>query len=101
MYDSDDCLAENAIEKIYAKWEKVSRKGYAGIIGLDADFKGKVIGKGFSQGNGRNNIGGVLCFRGVRDKKLIYRTDVIKEYPPYPTFTGEKYVSISIQVSAD
>ena len=29
------------------------------------------------------------------DKKLIYRTDIINEYPPYPVFEGEKYVSLA------
>ena len=93
--DSDDCLAENAIEKIYAKWEKVSRKGYAGIIGLDADFKGKVIGKGFPKEMEETTLVGYYASGGSGDKKLIYRTDVIKEYPPYPTFTGEKYVALA------
>lgn len=32
---------------------------------------------------------------GLGDKKLIYRTDVIKKYPQYPVFEGEKYVSLA------
>lgn len=45
--DSDDCMAENAVSAILEKWNTVKNKGYAGLIGLDADFSGKVIGKGF------------------------------------------------------
>ena len=45
--DSDDCLAEDAVENIINKWNEVHDKNYAGIIGLDADFQGKIIGKGF------------------------------------------------------
>lgn len=36
--DSDDCLAEEAVQKILNKWEAVKDFGYAGIIGLDADM---------------------------------------------------------------
>ena len=44
--DSDDKLAPDAVEKILRKWDQVKDQGYAGIIGLDADFEGKIIGKG-------------------------------------------------------
>ena len=45
--DSDDMLADGAVEKILRKWAGVKDKGYAGIVGLDADFEGKLIGKDF------------------------------------------------------
>ena len=45
--DSDDCLADNAVEYIISKWNEVSDKNYAGLIGLDADFQGEIIGKVF------------------------------------------------------
>ena len=32
---------------------------------------------------------------GRGDKKFVFRTDVIKKYPPYPEFEGENYVGIS------
>lgn len=32
---------------------------------------------------------------GSGDKKLIYRTDVIKSTPLYPVFEGEKYVGLA------
>ena len=48
--DSDDMLADGAVEKILRKWAEVKGKGYAGIVGLDADFEGKIIGKGFPDG---------------------------------------------------
>ena len=31
---------------------------------------------------------------GKGDKKLVYRTSVMKQYPPYPVFEGERYVSL-------
>ena len=33
--DSDDCLAENAVEKILHKWKSIKGDSYAGLIGLD------------------------------------------------------------------
>lgn len=47
--DSDDMLAEGAVEKILNKWEEVKDKGYAGIVGVDADLDGNIIGKDFLQ----------------------------------------------------
>ena len=32
---------------------------------------------------------------GFGDKKLIYRTDIIKNTPPYPVFENEKYVALA------
>lgn len=93
--DSDDCLAQGAVKKIYRKWETVRDKGYAGMIGLDAGFDGKIIGKGFPQDMTETTLTGYYAAGGRGDKKLVYRTDIIKEYPPYPVFSGEKYVALA------
>ena len=92
--DSDDYVGDNAIEKIKLFWQKNKSEKYAGIIGLDADFKNNVIGKKFDNQLKTTTLGGYYSNGGRGDKKLIYRTDVIKKYPPYPTFKGEKYVSL-------
>lgn len=93
--DSDDVLADGAAAKILDKWAQVRDKGYAGIIGLDADFDGKVIGKGFPDGMTETTLSGYYASGGNGDKKLVYRTDIINRYPPYPVFTGEKYVALA------
>ena len=93
--DSDDMLADSAVEEILRKWDEVKGKGYAGIVGLDADFDGKIIGKGFSDGLSETTISGYYAAGGAGDKKLVYRTDVINAYPAYPVFEGEKYVSLA------
>lgn len=93
--DSDDCLAEGAVEKILAKWDAVKDKGYAGIIGLDSDLDGNLIGSGFPEGMAETSVIGYYASGGSGDKKLVYRTDIIKKYPEYPVFEGEKYVSLS------
>lgn len=93
--DSDDCLAKGAVAAILEKWERVRDKGYAGLIGLDADFSGEIIGKGFPERLTETTLSGYYAMGGSGDKKLVYRTDVIKKYPPYPVFEGEKYVPLS------
>ena len=93
--DSDDCLAEGAIKKIVLTWQKIKHRGYAGIIGLDADMEGHIIGKDFPDGLKETTLTGYYAAGGFGDKKLVYRTDVIKNYPPYPVFQGEKYVALA------
>lgn len=93
--DSDDKLALGAVEKILAKWEQIKDQDYAGIIALDADFDGNVLGKGFPKDMTETSVIGYYVAGGSGDKKLIYRTDVINSYPEYPVFEGEKYVSLS------
>ena len=93
--DSDDKLAPGAVEKILSKWETVRDMGYAGIIGLDADFDGNILGRGFPEDMTETSVIGYYVAGGLGDKKLVYRTDIINSYPPYPVFEGEKYVSLS------
>jgi hypothetical protein len=31
---------------------------------------------------------------GAGDKKLVYRTEIVRRYPPYPIVPGEKYLSL-------
>lgn len=92
--DSDDMMPSNAVELILKKWEEVKDKGYAGIIGLDSDLEGNIIGKGFPAGLQETTLCGYYASGGQGDKKLVYRTDVINQYPPYPVFEGEKYVAL-------
>lgn len=94
--DSDDIMPEDGVEKILKKWEEVKNKDYAGIIALDADMTtGKVLGKGFPKDMYETTVSGYYAAGGKGDKKLIYRTDVINNYPEYPVFEGEKYLSLA------
>lgn len=93
--DSDDKMAPNAISLILEKWNKVRDMGYAGIIALDSDFDGNIIGDGFPQDLTETTVIGYYAAGGSGDKKLIYRTDIIKSMPEYPVFEGEKYVALS------
>lgn len=93
--DSDDKMAIGAVHKILEKWNQVRDQGYAGIIGLDADFDGNIIGQDFAKGMKETTLMGYYAAGGTGDKKLVYRTDVINQYPPYPVFEGEKYVALA------
>lgn len=93
--DSDDELADGAVRCILDLWDSVDHRKYAGIIGLDADMNtGKVIGTGFPEDMKETTLAGFYNAGGSGDKKLVYRTDIMKELPPYPVFEGEKYVSL-------
>ncbi|MBQ8830077.1 MAG: glycosyltransferase family 2 protein [Oscillospiraceae bacterium] len=92
--DSDDALAPNAVQIICDAWEKVRDKGYAGLLGLDAEFDGTVIGKGFPKELKETTLGDYYRNGGFGDKKLVLRTDVVREYPQYPVFEGEKFVPL-------
>ena len=93
--DSDDMLADGAVEMILHKWTAVKSKGYAGIVGLDAYFDGKIIGSCFPPEMTETTLSGYYAAGGAGDKKLVYRTAVINAYPEYPVFEGEKYVSLA------
>lgn len=93
--DSDDRMALGAVKKIKDTWERIREKGYAGIIALDSDFSGNIIGKGFQESMIDTTLGGYYATGGRGDKKLIYRTEVIKSVPTYPVFPGERYVGLA------
>lgn len=94
--DSDDMLSKGAVRKILHKWSEVKEQGYAGMIALDADMNtGEIIGTGFQEQIKETTLSGYYASGGMGDKKLIYRTEIINQYPAYPVFEGEKYVALS------
>ncbi len=93
--DSDDKLADDAINKIISKWYTVKDNGYAGIIALNADYNGNVSGCCFPDELSETTISGFYTNGGTGDKKLIWQNEIIRKYPPYPVFEGEKYVAIA------
>lgn len=92
--DSDDKLADDAIEIIYSTWSRIKEKGFAGIIGLNADFSKNIIGTCFEKDEMATTLNGFYQRGGKGDKKLVYRTDLMKKYPPYPKFDNEKLVGL-------
>ena len=93
--DSDDYMPDDAVEKICSFWKEHGSDRYAGIIGLDVTENGKVIGTGFPTGLKETTLGDFYLQGGSGDKKLVYRTSVIRQYPEYPLFEGERYVGLA------
>ena len=93
--DSDDFMPDDAIDNILNIWNTRDRsKNLAGIIGLDAFKDGAIIEKipdkfkyaTLSELEVENNIKG--------DKKVVLRTDVVKQFPPYPITKEERLVPL-------
>ncbi len=90
--DSDDYLADDAVEVILKEWKKRGSDKYAGLIGLDYDIaKNQIIGGPFP-----NNMYEVYFLDlytkriHIGDTKLILRTKLLKRYSPQIGFPGEK-----------
>lgn len=92
--DSDDCLADGAVRYILDLWNEKRSDKYAGIVGLDSDLDGNIIGTAFPEGLTETTLNGFYVAGGKGDKKQFYRTDIMKTLPPYPVFPGEKYFSL-------
>ena len=93
--DSDDMLAEGAVRHIIDLWKEKGNNEVAGLIGLDADMNtGDIIGTGFPDNMTETTLFGFYDAGGVGDKKLVYRTDIMKSLPSYPVFDNEKYLSL-------
>lgn len=93
--DSDDYLSEHAVERILNFWNKYGSKEVSGIVALDADPGGQLIGTKLPEHIKTSTLFDLYDKHGVTgDKKLIYRTDLTKKYP-YPLFTNEKYVGLA------
>lgn len=91
--DSDDYLADNAIQKIEDFWRKNQSPDYSGIVGLDATFDNEIIGKRFPEGLKSSSLEDLYHkYKVPGDKKLVFRTEIVKKYPPYPLFEGENFV---------
>lgn len=94
--DSDDYMPDNAVEKIKDAWQKVKmNKNISGLAGLDAYEDGNIIGDKFPEDLKEDTLFNFYYNLKIKgDKKLVYRTELIKRYP-YPIFEGENYVGLA------
>src|SRR5690606_17609568 len=94
--DSDDYLVDNAIESIITKWEEVrSNRKIAGIVGLDRYEDGSIVGTMFPMNLSTAKYAEFETKYNIKgDKKFVYRTDVIREFPKYPLIAKEKFPAI-------
>ncbi|MDO4622113.1 MAG: glycosyltransferase family A protein [Eubacteriales bacterium] len=87
--DSDDSLPMDGIERILAAWRNRKNKDAAGLVGLDYDKNGELIGKRLPDAE-TINAAALLCVPGQGDKKYVMRNDLWKKAAPMPVFSGEK-----------
>ena len=93
--DSDDWMPDDAVEKIVTFWRQHGSDRYAGLVGLDYTADGELIGSMFPSDMSETTLLGFYAHGGKGDKKLVYRTEVITNYPEYPLFEGERYVGLA------
>lgn len=91
--DSDDYMPDNAINDILEFWKVNRDNNYSGIVALDMYENGEIIGKKLPEQKS-TTLSGYYLNGGKGDKKLIYRTEIMRKYPPYPEFKGEKFVPL-------
>ncbi|MBW7456962.1 glycosyltransferase family A protein [Paenibacillus sepulcri] len=94
--DSDDYMPDDAVERITSFWKAHGSGQYAGIVGLDMAPDGKWIGTAMPEGLKSSTLTDLYAKHGVKgDKKLVYRSELTRTFPPYPIFQGEKYCPLS------
>lgn len=94
--DSDDYLPDDAIKKIIDFWNNNKKESWAGLIGLDAFKDGKIVGTSFPENLNECKYSLLKSkYKVTGDKKFVYKTDIIKKYPEYPIFEGEKFVPLN------
>lgn len=90
--DSDDYMVDDAIEKIVSYWNKYGSDQVAGLVGLDAQRDGQIIGTTLPEQIQTATLTDLYGLHGVKgDKKLVYRSALTRLVPPYPLFPNEKY----------
>lgn len=106
--DSDDWMPDDAIEKILRFWAENGSVKYAGIVGLDFDAEGKVIGDPLPDQKAVNLIdlltGKYPVING--DRTNVVRTELYKRVAPMKVFEGEKnfnphYMHLQISMEYD
>jgi len=93
--DSDDFLTDHAVETIITFWEANGNSKYAGIVGLDATLDGEVLGRKFPDDLKSATLENIYYkYKIYGDKKLVYKTAVVKQFPKYPIFQRESFVPL-------
>lgn len=91
IIDSDDWLADGAVRKIIDFWRANRRDDLAGIIALDVNPQGDVIGTHLPEDIAETTMMELFGkYKARGDKKLIYRSDISRKYP-YPEIPGENF----------
>lgn len=90
--DSDDFMPNDAVEKVLSFWQKKGSNKVAGIVGLDYDLNGQVIGDLLPK---QETVNLIDLFTGKYklkngDRTNVVRTELYRKYAPMKVFPGEK-----------
>lgn len=92
--DSDDYMPSNAVDLILENFDNLSNN-IAGLVGLDAIENGKIIGTKIPEGLQSVKLNELYSLHQVQgDKKIVYRTEIVKKYPKYPVYKHERFVPL-------
>lgn len=95
--DSDDYMPSKAVETIVKRWKINKNQNVAGLIGLDVLQNGEIVGTSMPDNLKTSTLHKLYFHYKVKgDKKLVLRTDVVKQYPRYPEFENERLVPLGI-----
>ncbi len=94
--DSDDFMPPDAVDNILLFWTTSEKNAkIAGLIGLDAYKDGKIIGREFPNHLLSATLEDLYHIHKIHgDKKIVYRTEVVKQHSRYPIFEDERFVPL-------
>lgn len=90
--DSDDYMPDDAVERILSFWAANGSDQVAGIVGLDYDLEGNIIGDLLPEQKTVNLIDLLVGKYPIHngDRTNVIRTELYKKYAPMKVFPGEK-----------
>lgn len=90
--DSDDWLADDAVDIIYRaiRYSESKNINISGFIGLDAEPDGKICGGRFPQVRTASLMNLKFRYKHQGDIKVVYRTAASAPFLPMPEISGEK-----------
>lgn len=95
IIDSDDWMAPEAVKNILSFWDENKDDRFAGMITLNRDPDGTVIGTDMPSGVKECSYADFwIKYHMKGDKKLVYRSELTKRYP-YPEYEHEKFYPAS------
>jgi glycosyltransferase involved in cell wall biosynthesis len=93
--DSDDYMPNDTISNIVSIWKEKGTDSFAGIIGLDSFKNNTIVGSKIPDSIAYSTVNDLYNKYGVvGDKKIVLRTDIVKQFPPYPIYKNEKLVPL-------
>lgn len=93
VLDSDDILANNAVENIISYDERLKySKHIMGILSLKSTFEGRLIGDNFLNIKQEMSLFELRKQNRIGEYTMIFKTDIVRQYP-FPMETNEKFMT--------